>query len=235
MGEESMYGAVVFDLWGTLVDELTYPEANRLVYRQKTDETADLLGLDRDAFADAWAAGAAERLVGAFSTEGALLHICGRLGVEPDAGRLRAAVEVRFEYARGALSPRPGTVETLSTLRDLGCRVGLISNCFEEVSVLWGSTPFAPLVDTAVLSYDVRLAKPDPRIYEMAVEGLGVAAEECLYVGDGTSNELSGAEKAGMTAVLMRAPYDQADGARENWAGERISDVREVLGLLEGV
>ena len=97
---------------------------------------------------------------------------------------------------------------------------------------MWSSTPFASLVGTAVLSYDVRLAKPDPRIYEMAVEGLGVAAEECLYVGDGTSNELSGASKEGMTAVLIRAPYDQADGARESWYGARISDVREVLGML---
>ena len=229
----SMYRAVVFDLWGTLVDELTYPEANRVVYRQKVDETADLLSLDRDAFADAWSAGAGERLVGAFSTEGALLHICDRLGVEPDARRLRAAVEVRFEYVREALSPRPGTVETLSTLRDLGYGVGLISNCSEEVSAMWSSTSFAPLVDTAVLSYDVRLAKPDPRIYAMAVEGLGVTAEECLFVGDGTSNELSGASKAGMTAVLIRAPYDQADGARESWDGARVSDVREVLGLLD--
>lgn len=126
---KSKYRAVVFDLWGTLVDELTYPEANRLVYRQKTDETADLLGLDRDEFAEAWSAGAGERLVGAFSTEGALLHICRELGVEPDPDRIRAAVQVRFEYAGGALSPRPGTVETLSTLRDLGYRVGLISNC----------------------------------------------------------------------------------------------------------
>lgn len=98
--------------------------------------------------------------------------------------------------------------------------------------MLWSSTPFAPLVDTAVLSYDVRLAKPDPRIYAMAVEGLGVTAEECLYVGDGTSNELSGADRAGMTAVLMRAPYDQADGTRQTWDGARISDVREVLELL---
>ena len=226
------YRAVVFDLWGTLVDELTYPEANRLVYRQRVDETADLLGLDRDAFAGAWAAGAGERLVGAFSTEGALRHIGRELGVEPDACRLRAGVEVRFEYVRGALSPRPGTVETLSTLRDLGYGVGLISNCSEEVSAMWSSTPFASLMDTAVLSYDVRLAKPDPRIYEMAVEGLGVAAEECLYVGDGTSNELTGASRVGMTAVLMRAPHDQADGARESWTGGRISDVREVLGML---
>ena len=106
----------MFDLWGTLVDELTYPESNRLVYRQKTDETADLLGLDRDEFAEAWAAGAGERLVGAFSTEGALRHICRELGVEPHADSLRAAVEIRFEYARGALSPRPGTVETLPSI-----------------------------------------------------------------------------------------------------------------------
>ena len=229
----SKYRAVVFDLWGTLVDELTYPEARRLVYRQKVDETADLLGLDRDAFAEAWAAGAGERLVGAFSTEGALLHICRELGVEPDASRVRAGVEVRYEYVRGALSPRPGTVETLSTLRDSGYRVGLISNCSEEVSLLWSSTPLAPLVDTAVLSFDAGLAKPDPRIYGLAVEGLGVAAEDCLYVGDGTSGELSGASKAGMTAVLIRAPYDRADGARESWQGFRISDIRDVLGLLD--
>ena len=48
---------MVFDLWGTLVDELTYPEANRRVYRQRVDETADLLDLDRDAFAEAWGRG----------------------------------------------------------------------------------------------------------------------------------------------------------------------------------
>ena len=79
-----------------------------------------------------------------------------------------------------------------------------------------------------MLSYDVRLAKPDPRIYEMAVEGLGVAAEECLYVGDGTSNELTGASRVGMTAVLMRAPHDQ--GGRR--AGEL--DGREDLGRARG-
>ena len=81
--------------------------------------------------------------------------------------------------------------------------------------------------------FDARLAKPDPRIYEMAIEGLGIAAEHCLYVGDGTSGELSGASKAGMTAVLMRAPYDRADGARESWQGFRISDIRDVLDLLD--
>ena len=126
----SKYKAVVFDLWGTLVDELTYPEANRLVYQQKTDETADLLGMDRDGFARAWAATLADRKVGAFpSTEAAMSHICRELGAEPGEDRIHAVAEMRCEYVREALSPRPGTVETLSTLRDSGYRVGLISNC----------------------------------------------------------------------------------------------------------
>ena len=78
-----------------------------------------------------------------------------------------------------------------------------------------------------MLSFDAGLAKPDPRIYELAVRGLGVRAERCLYVGDGSDGELSGAAKAGMTAGLIRAPYDRADGAREAWAGETVSAIPE--------
>ena len=74
---------------------------------------------------------------------------------------------------------------------------------------MWDSTALAPLFDVAVLSFDVGMAKPDPRIYELATERLGVAANDCLYVGDGSDGELSGAAQAGMTAVLMRAPDDQ--------------------------
>ena len=230
----SKYRAVVFDLWGTLVDDLMHPEANRLVYQKENAETADLLAVDRDEFATAWAARVADLLSGGFSsTEAALLHICRELGAEPGEDRIRAVAEMRCEYVREKLSPRPGTVETLSTLKDLGYKVGLISNCMEEVSRLWRSTPFAPFVDTAVLSFDAGIAKPDPRIYELAARGLGVAAGHCLFVGDGSGGELSGASKAGMTAVLIRAPYDQADGARESWKGETISDTREVLRLLD--
>ena len=229
----SMYEAVVFDLWGTLVDELTHPEEHRIVYRRKVDETADLLGLDRDDFASAWSATSPDRMVGRSpSTEATLSHICRQLGAEPDDDRIRGAAQIRYEYVRGALTPRPGAVDTISTLKQSGYRVGLISNCTEEVSRLWRSTPFAPLVDTAVLSFDAGLAKPDARIYELAIRGLGVSAKRCLYVGDGSDGELSGAAKAGMTAVLIRAPYDRADGSRESWDGETVLAIPDVLDLL---
>ena len=97
----SRYDAVVFDLWGTLVDELTHPEAHRLVYRRKTDETADLLGVDRDEFVRAWSVTAPDRMVGRIaSTEATLRLICaqggrgggreGRQGGRQDADRRRS-------------------------------------------------------------------------------------------------------------------------------------------------
>lgn len=226
------YRAVIFDLWGTLVDDLVYPEANRCLFRQKTDEVADLLGLGHDEFAEAWAEGTGDRLVGAFSsTEGALSHLCKELGVAPGMGCIHSAAAALYAYTREALSPRPGTVETLFDLKHSGLKVGLITNCGEETARLWDSTPFAPLMDTAVLSFNVGIAKPDPRIYELATRRLSVRAEQCLFVGDGSGGELTGASEAGMTAALIRAPYDRADGARESWMGETISDVRDVLGL----
>ena len=51
-------------------------------------------------------------------------------------------------------------------------------------------------------------------------------------MGDGSDGELSGAEGVGMTAVLMRAAYDQEDGNREKWEGRRISRIPEVLELV---
>ena len=48
--------------------------------------------------------------------------------------------------------------------------------------------------------------KPDARIYEAALSGLGLEASECLFVGDGQNDELAGAERVGMTPVLLESP-----------------------------
>ena len=227
------YQAVIFDLFGTLIDELNYSEANRRVYVQKRNEMADALGVDRDEFAKEWADTLYERMAGVFpSTEASLIQICKRLGVESSKDRIATSAGMRLEYMRDALAPRPGVVDTLSALKDRGYKVGLISNCTEEVCRLWDSTALAPLFDAAILSFDVGMAKPDPRIYELATERLGVTANDCLYVGDGSDGELSGASQAGMTAVLMRAPDDQADGNREGWTDTRISSIPGVLNLI---
>ena len=176
-GEMRKYQAVIFDLWGTLVDELNYPEESRHMYQQKTYEMADVLGADRDDLAREWSSRAMQRIAGVFPTgEAVLQDICGSLGIEPSYDCIRASVRVRLEYIRDALSPRLGVVETLSILRKSGYRVGLISNCGDEASRLWALTQLAPMFDAVVLLFEVGLTKPDVRIYELAAQRLGVSS-----------------------------------------------------------
>ena len=159
-------------------------------------------------------------------------HICYASGVRADAQQIARAVELRLEYLRGVLTPRKYTVETLTQLRASGYKLGLISDCSSEVPALWPQTPFAPLLDVTVFSCEVKITKPDPRIYQMVSDALRVTPDRCLYVGDGGSGELTGASEFGMDPVLIRAPYDTVTGHRQEWAGTRVSELREVLDLV---
>ena len=146
--------------------------------------------------------------------------------------------DVVHELARLAQTDRTvmSAYLTLAALRERGFRIGVISDCSEEVVAAWPATPLAPLVHEAVLSAAVHLKKPDPRVYKLACERLGVAPERCLFVGDGGSRELTGASAVGMDAVLIRVPDDAGDDAfrrdAEEWAGARVAALREVLELV---
>ncbi|MGX1808994.1 HAD family hydrolase [Nocardia sp. NPDC055321] len=81
-------------------------------------------------------------------------------------------------------------------------RTGLLSNSFvgarERESAAYG---FEELVDDIVYSHEVRMAKPDPRIYLLACRRLGVEPGEAVFVDD-AAIAVVGAESVGMTAVL---------------------------------
>jgi putative hydrolase of the HAD superfamily len=171
------------------------------------------------------------------SVETTIEHICTALGAEVDPARVKKAVQIRSEFTRRSLAAPTGTIETLSHLRLAGYRIGLISDCARETPMVWQSNNLAPLVDAAVFSCVVGLKKPDPRIYQIASQMLEVGTADCLYVGDGSSRELSGAVAAGMRAVLLRVPLDDAyDSQRaevDDWTGPSIStlpDIRSMLG-----
>jgi putative hydrolase of the HAD superfamily len=74
--------------------------------------------------------------------------------------------------------------------------------------------------------------KPDPEIYLRTAAALEVEASDCVFVGDGANDELAGAERVGMTAVLF-APHGREPLWPEvrAWAGLRVSSLREVVEL----
>jgi len=216
--------AVVFDLWDTIVDFV--PDEGDALHRR----IADRLGVPYERFHEVWYAEDIVRSRNVGPLAPCFGTACRTLGVEADVEEL---VGWRRDLTRRALVPRAGLLETLSELRARGVRVGLISNCTQEVADVWPETSFARLFDAAVFSATAGLAKPEPAIYRLAATRLGVEPSECLFVGDGANNELRGARDVGMTPVLIHAEGKDPiwDGLR-NWDGPRITSLPQVLELV---
>jgi putative hydrolase of the HAD superfamily len=141
---------------------------------------------------------------------------------------------VRSEFVRHCLVPRDGAVETLRELRERGRLVGLITVCTEDVELLWPETAFAGLFDAEVFSNAVGLSKPDPRIYLRCCELLGVEPHDAVFVGDGANDELAGARRVGMEAILIHRPGEEPLWPElAEWDGPRVTSIPEVLEVLE--
>ena len=90
----------------------------------------------------------------------------------------------------------------------------------------WDRSPIAQLFDSAVFSCYVGYVKPDRRImYETCIDHLGVVPEECVFVGDGGSEELEGARDLGMATIMI------AGLIRGMWPG-RIEERRKHADLM---
>jgi putative hydrolase of the HAD superfamily len=224
--------AVIFDLFGTLVDNWPLPVLDRMHAR-----VAEAVGARPEAFARLYRDAFAERVKGVFPTaESYILRACRALGLSPTPEQVSAAAAVRMEVAREMIRPRSDAEATVTALKARDLRLGMISDCVWEAPVVWAEMALARLFDEAVFSVLVGMKKPEAGIYLLACERLGVRASECLYVGDGGSRELSGAAAVGMRPVLIRAPHESAGSVHrvdgEEWEGVKVEALSEVVGLV---
>lgn len=225
--------AVIFDLFGTLVNPVDGPAYWRLLER-----VAEVLGIPVDDFRELWRQTSRDRNLGIHpDLRASFAFIADALGVPVTGDQLDEAARLRSDFEAGILVPRPGTPETIETIRRANLKTALVSNCSGVVPVLWRDSPLKGLFDATVFSCLVGIMKPDPRIYRLALEQIDVPPEECLYVGDGAGRELTGASALGMRAILIRDPGDDTDSRyasrEDDWSGDRISYLREILSMLE--
>jgi putative hydrolase of the HAD superfamily len=89
----------------------------------------------------------------------------------------------------------------LAALRRRGVRTGVVSNFDHRLRPLLDALGLVSLLDVIVLPSDVGAAKPDPRIFEYALEQLGVRAAEAIYVGDDADEDVAAAQRVGLRAV----------------------------------
>ena len=118
---------------------------------------------------------------------------------------------------------RPGTFEALEVFKSAGYKLAVVSNAEGQVEADAQRFGLAPYFDVIVDSHIVGVAKPDPRIFQIALERLGVGCDEVIFAGDIYSIDVEGARAAGIEARLI----DQHQ--RYNWVDhEKIRHVGEL-------
>ena len=206
---------MIFDLWETLID---WDVAAATRMNARIDERVGF------PFRERWYA-AADRYTA--PVRGVLASV----GVPPEA--MEDVCAARLDFVRECLVPRAGALETLRRLRTEGYRTGLITVCSEDVETLWPQSEFAGLFDAEIFSSRIGISKPDPRVYLACCEALGVEPHEAVFVGDGANDELEGARRVGMHAILIHKPgEDPVWPDVRTWDGPRVTSVPDVLEVL---
>lgn len=93
-------------------------------------------------------------------------------------------------------------LDVLKKLNSNNIKLCLISNADVIDIISWDESPLKAYFDEVVFSCQVGMAKPDPGIYKHALNLMGAEPKDCLFIGDGGSNELEGAKKCGMMTAL---------------------------------
>ena len=185
--------AVIFDLFETLVTEWGRP-------KYTIREMASDLDIDCQTFRDEWEALHDIRYIGKLcGTVQVFKAILRNLRISRDEKLLVEISRRRDECKKGCFEKiEPEIIDMLSALKRRNYKIGLISNCStEEIEGLQDSELYQ-YFDAVSLSCNVGFVKPDTRIYEHCLSALNEQASHCFFIGDGGSNELNGARRAGM-------------------------------------
>ncbi len=218
--------AVFFDLFHTLFSFKSDGTAGR--------STSELLGIPEGVWDALLFDSSDERLRGRQTDKYEIIRKLAHC-YDPSISEetIREAADLRAErFAQGLRSVKAERLEVLAELKRRGKLLGLISNAdVVEVSG-WRESPLYQYFDSVVFSFAVGSVKPEPEIYRVALESLGVSAEESVYVGDGGSDELRGAKELGFTTVMtteiISKLWPEKIEPRRRWADYVVSSLREL-------
>ena len=104
----------------------------------------------------------------------------------------------------------PEVPATLTALRSRGLELGIVSNFDSRLFDVLRGLEIADLFDTVTISSLAHAAKPSPKIFELALSQHAVDPGEAMHVGDSLRDDVGGATKAGLHAVLVARQGTQA-------------------------
>jgi len=190
-----MIKAVIFDFDGTILDtESVWYESFREALAEHDVE------LPLSVFAQG---------IGTYD-DGMFRYIMEKVGSEEVLDGIKKAAVLRHHEKAAALQPREGVVGYLQEARELGLRIGLAtSSPLAWVRPFLETHGLAAFFETLCTQDDVERVKPDPALYLLAAERLGVAPEEAVAFED-SANGARAAVAAGVRCVIVPNPLTEA-------------------------
>jgi putative hydrolase of the HAD superfamily len=184
------------------------------------------LGIDREDLYRAYERTRAARSVGAFDgQEGDMAAIVEAAGVAPSPALIERLVGMERVFAETGIELWEDSVPVVEELRARGVRTALISNCSHSTRGVVDRLGLAEAFDEIVLSFEVGLRKPDPGIYRVGLDRLGVPAARAVFVDD-QPDYCDGAAALGIATFLI----DRSGDTTPDEDGHRvISDLRALL------
>lgn len=233
-GADPRFDAVFLDAGGVLVSPLPARVVAALARVGITADADELLGAHYRGMHAVDLARSDPEHFGDYY-EGYLGHL--GLHAELDADLLAAAGEVLdAEWSAGGLwvEPVPGAAEGLALLAETGLPIVVVSNADGTVERLLeasglvqvGPGPGVELL-AVIDSGAVGVAKPDPAIFELALELVDVPPERVVHIGDAYHYDVGGARAAGIEPVLID-PFD----LRPDLDCARLASLAEVARIL---
>ena len=215
-----MVKACLVDVYETILDPHFLPREQQL---------AAFAGIDFDAWLGEWLKTHIERDRGKLSVAAAFAQTLQALGIEPKPELVddltRKDAELMREYCR----LYDDTVPFLTELRARGIAIALVSNCGDTTRPLLTDLGVIPLADSVILSCELGSVKPSPEIYVSALEDLGVAAADAVFVDD-QPGFCVGAEAVGVRAIQIAR--GDLDGKVAGTGFQVARSLSEVTGLL---
>lgn len=152
-----------------------------------------------------------------------------------DQNDVRKIIDAEWKPYITCVRLRQGVEETLEYAKRKGLKLGIVAN-------IWGGGMNPVLAklgmdgffDTSIADMDVGFAKPDPRIFRLALRNLQLAPEQVIMVGDNPKTDMKGAHDLGIGTVrLMRGPNrTQADCIRPDF---KIRDFSRLLSIIDNL
>jgi putative hydrolase of the HAD superfamily len=237
-----MLEAVLFDWGDTLMDFRYDPDLVEAGHR------AGLAALRRDEIPEAeaiaehfrehyeplfWAPGTIEEI----EYPGLVRELLGHFSIEVTDEELVRYLEAEHTAWAPAFVLGATTHALLEALRNRGLKLGLVSNAFDPPWILHRDLErqgLAERLDITVFSSEVGRRKPDPAIFEAALEPLGLAPERAVFVGDRLFEDVRGAGELGMTTVqaLWFRADEHPEGGEPDYEAFTQMDVLNIADRL---